>query len=345
MRIFIYIIVLFPLVVFGASSENYKLDQEGVGFVEFDGTSSNFELKAAIGSPGAEYSTSTNYIIDQGRVWAVTEASPGGDDGNGDNGGGGGGSGGGGPSVVAQAGVTFSGRAYPLSSIRLLKDGQIVAITLAGPDAYFIVSISGINSGTHAFSILGVDSDGLISQSQSFSIRVSSGVTTQISGIFLAPTLAVDKEEVRQGDNLAIFGQTVPESVVIIGLASEGEIFRTTNADDDGVFLYNLDTTPFAKGDHETRAKSTKDGAISEFGYTVGFVVGDENILNESLGCVERGDMNGDCRVNLIDFSIAGYWYEIELSEAMRIRESMQLNGDGVINLIDLSIMAFYWTG
>ena len=338
------IIVVFPLAVFGASSENYKLDQEGVGFVEFDSSSSNFEFKAAIGSVGTEFSTSANYIIDQGRVWAVTPAAPVDDDSGG--GGGGGASGGGAINrTIVQTGATFSGRAYPLSSVRLLKDGQLIAATIAGPDASFLITALGINAGSHTFVIVGVDGNGLVSQSQSFSITVGSGVTTLISGIFLAPTLAVDKSTVKQGDNLAIFGQTIPESTVTIGIASNHETFRTTLTDDDGVFLYNLDTVFLAKGGHETRAKSAKDGTISEFGRTVAFNVGDINIFRESQKCVARGDMNNDCRVSLVDFSIAAFWYEKRLNDTMRVLESAQLNGDGVINLIDLSIMAFYWTG
>ena len=333
--------IVFPLIVFGATSTNYQLDQEGVGFVEFDGSSSNYELKATIGSAGAESSTSTNYIIDQGRVWAVT-ATPTPSPSPSPSGGGGGG---GGAIAPPQTGVSFSGRAYPLSSVRLLKDGQLIATTIAGPDAYFSITARGINSGSHAFVIVGVDGDGLISQSQSFSIEVSTGVTTVISGIFLAPTLAVDKSTVKQGDNLAIFGQTVPESIVTIGVASKHETFYATSADTNGVFLYNLDTAFLTKGGHKTRAKSAKDGAISDFGRAVAFTVSDGNIFSEKQKYVVRGDMNSDGVVNLVDFSIAAFWYEKELSDIMRARELAQLNGDGVIDLVDLSIMAFYWTG
>lgn len=346
LALFCVALFVFPLIVLGASSENYQLDQEGVGFVEFDGSSSNFELKAAVGSAGTEASASTNYIIDQGRVWAVTAGSSGGSSSSGSTGGGGGSSSSGGSSGdVITTGATFSGRAYPLSNVRLLKDGQTIATTPAGPDAYFKISVTGINAGRHTFVIVGIDDNGLTSQSQSFSIEVSTGAVTEIGGIFLAPTLAVDKKEVRQGDNLAIFGQTVPESFVTIGVASGEESFTTAVADFEGVFLYNLDTAPLIKGNHETRAKSAKDGAISGFGHTVSFVVGNKNIFNENIGCVERGDLNSDCRVNLVDFSIAAYWYKKSLSAVMRTRETVQLNGDGDINLADLSIMAFYWTG
>ena len=58
-----------------------------------------------------------------------------------------------------------------------------------------------------------------------------------------------------------------------------------------------------------------------------------------------KGDLNGDCRVNLVDFSIAAYWYTRTLSSDFALKEQEQLNGDSKISLIDFSIMAYYWTG
>lgn len=343
-RIIFIIIIFFPLIVFGATSANYQLNQEGTGFTEFDGSSSNYQFKAVIGDVASEVSASANYTIDQRRIWAVTASSPPPDDDDDDDSGGGGGGGGGG-GLLANTGANFSGRAYPLSRVDLLKDGQIIASTVAGPDAQFFVSVAGINTGSHVFSIIGEDVDGLRSQSLPLPVTVSSGVTVAISGIFLAPTLSVDKSIVKRGDNIAIFGQTVPESKVTIGVASEEEIFRITDADEQGVFLYNFDTALLERGDHETRAKATSDTEISEFGKTISFEVGSRNVLNTNIQCPPRGDFNNDCRVNLVDLSIAGFWYKKNLSEALLAQERTILNGDGIINLIDLSIMGFYWTG
>ncbi len=256
-----------------------------------------------------------------------------------------GGGGGGGPIAVTPTGASFSGRAYPLSRVNLLKDGQIIASTLAGPDARFSISATGISAGSHLFLIIGEDVNGLRSPALPFPITLAQGVTTHIGGLFLSPTLAVDKRVVRRGENIAIFGQTVPESEVTIGIASEHETFQITKADEDGVFLYNFNTAPLAFGDHATRAKSAKDGAISEFGRTIAFEVGNRTVLSTSIGCPKKGDLNGDCRVNLVDFSIAAFWYKKPLNESLSAVEAAELNGDGIINLVDLSIMAFYWTG
>lgn len=344
-RIIFIIFILSPLVVLGATSANYKLDQESVGSTEFDSTSSNYESKAVIGDAIGEFSESTNYKIDQRRIWAVVVVES--DDSEGeDTGSSGGGSGGGGGGIkVVATGAKFSGRAYPLSHIDLLKDGVIIGSTVAGPDAQFSITVTGINSGSHTFLIIGRDTDGLRSQSLSFPITVSSGVTTAISGIFLAPTLTVDKLVVSRGDNLAIFGQTAPDSKVTIGIASEHESFHFTDADESGVFLYNFNSALLAFGDHETRAKSEKDGSITQFGQEVTFEVGSRTVLNKNIGCPLRGDLNNDCRVDIVDFSIAAFWYEKPLSTGLVTTEKVWLNGDGALDLVDLSIMAFHWTG
>ena len=58
-----------------------------------------------------------------------------------------------------------------------------------------------------------------------------------------------------------------------------------------------------------------------------------------------KGDLDENDRVNLIDFSIAAFWWKRELSGKFLEVERKELNGDGVVNIYDFSIMAFYWTG
>lgn len=341
MRYIIFIIfLLLPFITLAATSTNYQLTQEALGFTEFNASSANFKLDATIGDVVISKTTSANYTLNQGKIWAFTEPETEPEVEVPDSV----------PQIISRitpsvTGVTFVGRAYPLSRVELLKDGQIVASILAGPDARFSITVSGVNAGSHNFSIVAIDDNGRRSRALVFPITLASGVTIDVGGLYLAPTLAVDKDEVKQGDNIAIFGQTTPDSEVTIGIASENETFYITSSDDDGVFLYNHDTTFLEKGDHEARAKSTIDGEISDFGYSVAFIVGDETIRRDEGICPLKGDLNGDCRVNLFDFSIAAYWYKLTLSEQFSVIETERLNNDGVIDIFDFSIMAYYWTG
>lgn len=60
--------------------------------------------------------------------------------------------------------------------------------------------------------------------------------------------------------------------------------------------------------------------------------------------CPGKGDLNSDCSVDLMDFSIAAYWYKKPLSAEFAEIERERLNGDGRVGLADFSLMAYYWT-
>src|SRR3989344_2665850 len=68
---------------------------------------------------------------------------------------GGGGGGGGAPSSpsIPTTNVVFSGRAYPLSRVSILKDGQLAVTTIAGPDSNFTATISGLSNGDYTFAV------------------------------------------------------------------------------------------------------------------------------------------------------------------------------------------------
>lgn len=266
--------------------------------------------------------------------------------------GGGGGGGGGGISYtnpkIPETNVVFTGKAYPKSSVTILKDAQIVATTIADTNADFQTTISGLSNGNYIFSVYSEDRNGYRSSLLTFPMSIATGVTTKIGNIFVAPTISVDKNEVRRGDNIAIFGQTVGQADVIISVNSEEEFFGKTISDKNGVYLYNFDTSILEYGSHSTKSKaSIGNQLISGFSHLVNFKVGTKNIKNEEKNIDKsvRADLNTDKRVNLVDFSIAAYWYKRPISKNIPGSQNSDLNNDGKIDLVDFSIMAFYWTG
>ena len=257
-----------------------------------------------------------------------------------------GGGGGGGGSVYIATSVIFSGRAYPKSAVTLLKDAQIAATAIAGADANFQVSVSGLSGGNYIFSLYSEDKKGVRSSLLTFPVSVTSGATTNVSGVFISPTIAVDKSEVKRGDDIAIFGQSAPQSDIVISVNSEEEFFGKTISDKDGIYLYNFDSSFVDYGTHYAKSKaSIGNQAVSSFSSVISFKVGTKNIFAQLPNKIEKGDLNSDGRVNLVDFSIAAYWHKRPLSTTFKPTEIERLNGDGKIDLIDFSIMAFYWTG
>lgn len=248
------------------------------------------------------------------------------------------------PSVSTE--VNFSGRAYPKSTVTLLKDAQVTATTVADPNANFSIKLSSISAGNYIFSVYSEDREGRRSSLLTFPVGVTAGTVTNIGGIFIAPTIAVDKSEVARGDNIAIFGQSVPAGDITISVNSEEEFFGKVKADKDGIYLLNFDTTPLTLDQHFTKSKAATANEISSFGPAVSFRVGKKNVRAvPPVKCPAKADLNSDCKVNLVDFSIAAYWYKRVLSVEFKKIEKDKLNGDEKITLVDFSIMAYYWTG
>jgi len=257
------------------------------------------------------------------------------------------GGGGGGVAPPPITRVIFSGRAYPKSTVTLLKDAQIAVTTIAGTDANFTITLSGLSSGNYIFGVYSEDKEGRRSSLLTFPISVTSGATTRVSGIFIAPTIAVDKSEVKRGNNIAIFGESAPQADIIISVNSHEEFFSKTISDKDGIYLYNFDTTPLEIGQHFTKSKASIGNLeISSFSTAISFRVGIKDVaVAPPVICPPKADLNNDCRVNLIDFSIAAFWYKRTISAEFALKEAEHLNGDGKVDLVDFSIMAFYWTG
>jgi len=269
--------------------------------------------------------------------------------------GGGGGGGGGGasppapsptptPAGTADTAVIFSGRAYPSTEVTLLKDATVAAKTIAGGDAKFEITLKGMSAGSYTFSLYGTDTYGNRSSLFTFPVTLTLGATVRIGGIFIAPTVDVDKSEVKKGDTVRIFGQTSNDAEVVISVHSEEEFLVKTTSDTDGIYFYNFDTTPLEIGPHTSKSKAIVANEISTFGKSVAFKVGTQSI-DKSKRKILKGDLNYDGHVNLIDYSIGAFWYKRTLSEAFKPVEAEALNNDQVLNLTDFSIMAYYLTG
>ena len=247
--------------------------------------------------------------------------------------------------VFPEAGVFFSGLVYPDSQVFLLKDAELIESTTSGSDAFFSMSVGDLTGGYYHFFLYSEDYQGRRSSLSNFYIYVPRGAQMEVTDIFIPPTVDVDKVEVKRGDDVLIFGQTVPSSNVTIMVNASPAFYVETYSDEKGFYEYVLNTSDLNYGTYYTKSKFTVgEGISSVYSRTALFDVTDRNIKKETIG-VLKGDLNNDRRVNLIDFSIASYWFREALSVEMREIECERLNCDGVIDLVDFSIMAYYWTG
>ena len=107
-----------------------------------------------------------------------------------------------------------------------------------------------------------------------------------------------------------------------------------------------MDTSPLEIGSHNVKSKVADGDQISIYSKPYNFSVGTTNEeLEPTTGCPPKADLNNDCRVDLVDFSIAAFWYKKPLSGSIINLEKTKLNNDDKLTLVDFSIMAYYWTG
>ncbi len=250
----------------------------------------------------------------------------------------GGGGGGGGFYVPSETEtrVVLKGKAYPGAEITILKDGQVATGIIADSQANFKTTFTTLTAGIYTFGVWAEDKQGRKSITFSFTINVSKNMTTTISGIFIPPTIELEKIRVFKGEILNILGSTVPESEVNVHIESSEKIIKRTDADDKGDWDFAFDTKILDEGAHTARAKAiAPDNLLSTYSSTLVFVVGGK----EMKILMKKGDISADERINLVDFSILLYnWGEPKNPAA-------DLNDDNKVDLQDFSIMMYYWTG
>ena len=249
---------------------------------------------------------------------------------------GGGGGGGGGGSPVLETKVIIQGKAYPDSNVNILKDGKSAGIIKADPQADFKYEFSDITPGIYTFGVWAEDRDGLKSITYTLTFSVSPNTITTVSGIFLPPTIGVDKTNAERGEIINIFGQSVPKTEIGIRVLSS-EIIEKTTSDEIGAWLLKFNTQFLEEGHHTAAAQSwLNSNEKSGFGKTLSFNIG-ETIVTVAKG-EEASDFNRDGKVNLVDFSIFLSWFGKE-------NPDYDLNNNGKVDLADFSIFLCYWTG
>jgi hypothetical protein len=244
----------------------------------------------------------------------------------------GGGGGGGFPT-----GVVFSGYAYPGASVHIWKNGVPREAKFADKSGYFYIVLQEQYSPNILYTLYAIDKEVRRSLLLNYPIVVKNGYVTQVSGIRFAPTISLDKVEVKKGDIVTLSGYALPFMDVYINIEGVQSKKLITKSNPDGTYKLDIPTSDFIKGRYNISVSYKDDKRISK---VIEFNVGESNILSTELVTNIPGDCNADQVINLIDFSVAAFWYGKKNPPAC-----VDTNKDNIINLVDFSILAFYWTG
>ena len=315
------------------TSPNFILRDPVITPIGGRSTSSSFELFSSSSNAISGESTSSSFksqfgflYFDQAAVTVVTPPPP---------------------SVVSGGSVpssgskaTFSGKGYPKATVLLLKDAQIVSTVLADENANFRIEVGGLTSADYVFSLYAKDYTGKASRLVLFPLKIGLNTVTDVANVVNPPTISKDKKEVERGETIDFFGQLIANSRIFINIEGpEREFSVQTNSDKDGKYQYTLDTSSLDFGSYKAYSQVSFGDTVS-LSSPVDFIIGTKTVLEKTQACPLVGDLNDDCSVNLVDFSILIYWFN-----KPNVPSKVDLNDDKKADLVDFSIMAYYWTG
>lgn len=235
-----------------------------------------------------------------------------------------------------QTRVVLRGKAYPNSSVKILLDGKPLSTVRADANADFLYTSSDVTPGTATFSFLATDQKGATSVTTSIVLEVIQSAVTTVANIFLPPTITVSEKQIAPGGLLTVSGQSVPLSKIftLINPADKNTAPLMADVDSTGRWALQIDTKSLTLGFHSAKSYfQLSDSVKSDYGKLVNFYIG-----TEAPSDTPSVDLNGDEKVNLVDFSIfLTSWGTDDVRT--------DFNQDGTVNLADFSIMLFNWTG
>ncbi len=251
-------------------------------------------------------------------------------------GGGGGGSSGPPRSITSSpmtSSVIVSGHAYPNSTVRVYLDGRESIRVTASSVGSFEATLP-VPAGFHIVSVTVEDLDGNLSPFKNIPILLAANSRSVISNITPSPSLKVAIES----DMVAFTGSALPNADIVLEVRSP-EMYAQGQSDVSGRYRIELPTSRFGTGTYSARAYAQEGNLVAPFGSLVTFSTTWEKRAHRT------GDVNGDGKVNLTDFSMLLFWFNKPLNNAMETFEVQDFNGDKKIDLRDFSILAYHWTG
>jgi hypothetical protein len=238
-----------------------------------------------------------------------------------------------GSSVLYLGSVELSGFTSPGASVTILRDGTTAAVTSADSSGKFDTIVSNLERGVYTFGVYATDGRGVKTSSDSETLTVNQGSANVISGILLPPSISVTSNTVAVGEDVTVSGATFPGAKVEVSAVGNPLLIMATSSS-SGNWSVVIPSKSLSKSVYQIAARTIKSAdSISNYSAPLKLTVGPA----AAGACSDTSDLNGDGKVNLIDFSIfLTNWGGGPQGD---------FNCDGNVNLADFSIMLFNWTG
>ncbi len=233
--------------------------------------------------------------------------------------------------------VQFEGLAAPAATVTVTRGSQAIGTVTADGQASFSITLTDQPAGQQTYVVGAADDEGRALKSVTFVLNLSASTVTIVTGVFLGPSIAVDRTSVKLGQFVTVTGTTAPQSSVTVTVSSTPKDY-TINADSAGNWSKLVNTEEIGVGTHAAQARARYNGSqTSAVSDSVSFAV---NPLEQCDG-KKTADVNCDGKINLVDFSILLFFWQ----QTNPRNERSDINRDGRVTIVDFSIMLFQWTG
>lgn len=228
--------------------------------------------------------------------------------------------------------LVVAGLAEPGMRIQLLRDGILVATTIATDLGFYQTTISGLSAGEYRLQVRGIsDFTKLTTQTETFTVRVVAEATTKVSEVALPPVFLVTQTN----DRLVIKGRTTPFGFITPVLDGALRAELATSADALGYYALEVDDLNIEAVVLQIQSSGTDQLVISSLPISI------DRASSEGVpGCGSMFDISRDCVVNLIDFQMARWVYIFNPASLY-----FDFDKSSTLDIVDFSIMAYHWTG
>ncbi len=256
--------------------------------------------------------------------------------------GGGGGGGGGGGAITFGGDLLLSGRFAPNMSISVMESGALLQVIQTDGQGNFATKLPNLPQGYYQVKLTAYEANNRnFETSTLLSLFVTSRSETTFANIKFPPLFQSSRSSFLPGEAIPVtvksspftqFEQFLDNMLIISSSTNERGIFNTS-------FKERL-----TLGKHEIKLRERSGTSTLPFGriysFDIALTKNEPKGNKDGAGCPVKGDFNGDCKVNIIDFSLLAYWHK-----KSGFLPKYDLNNDRKISIKDFSILSFYWTG
>jgi hypothetical protein len=220
-----------------------------------------------------------------------------------------------------------------------MRDGLEIGTTQANAQGKFIFNRTNLTSGDAIIGLWATDNARRRSITWTFAIALPPSAQAKGAGIILPPTISLQSDVVAPAGSLFVQGASTPGSSVLVSFLP-GKSETAVSVGLDGLWKYTRTGASFDLGEYYIKARTILPPGQdkSEWSQLVPFTVG---VPKPGSQCENGPDVNGDGKIDLIDFSILAFWWD----QRVVTGATYDLNCDDRVTLADFSILAFSWSG